>query len=705
MGVRSMNAGHVPARPARHRGIRTGLLAACVLAVAAGAVRADPPRGARRDPPKVTRWKDELGRPEPRPASVPDPGYGALKLTPEPSARRGLRAPPAGSNRVCIVVHTNIYGGIRAGLESYKAALTRDGFTPAVYIYTSGTAEALRSYLAGLYGEAASLVGVVLIGQIPYTIFENSYNFGDGETYESFPCDLFYMDLDGTWQDLTNGVGSFTSYYDTHTGDTNLEVWACRMKPDRITGMGPETNIMTQYFTKNRRFRSGQYAPLRRGLVYNDDDWINLLAEDSDHVSWLFGEISMIPYLDTEYTTADDYKTNQLTSSYHLMFVRSHGAATYHLFRQSGGDFAVYQSDYRLYKPEAVAHSLFICSGCDFSAYNNLGAVISLNTNESGVVCWGSTKTGGMWDGAVFYDALIKSNCVGEAFRRWFNAVQSWYPEVCVPWWYGMVVLGDGAARLDLADPVPTNGNAHLAQPVMNWQTIPGGRYYPEQCDGLYAQNWTAAGAVVTSADYSVTVTDTNPTGAQRMYRLVRDATPGPSNMLHNGNFEMPGSSTDEEARYWQWDNPDTHGSTWGGNHIRVKWRYNDGQGWEGMWQGVIAGDWYHDEYGSGWFQEKPALVGSTYQASAWFWADRGTYGYWTAAVQQLKIEFYSNTYGGPISVVATSLNDVGENWTYKSVTTTAPPNAAWARFVIGCDDIGQDGALQFDDCEMILAP
>jgi hypothetical protein len=63
------------------------------------------------------------------------------------------------------------------------------------YRFVSGSAEDLRTYLQGLYGEPASLVGAQFIGDLPYVIYEKF------DSYGNWPCDLFFMDMLGHMED------------------------------------------------------------------------------------------------------------------------------------------------------------------------------------------------------------------------------------------------------------------------------------------------------------------------------------------------------------------------------------------------------------------------------------------------------------------------------------------------------------------------
>ncbi len=173
-------------------------------------------------------------------------------------------------------------------------------------------------------------------------------------------------------------------------------------------------------------------------------------------------------------------------------------------------------------------------------------------------------------------------------------------------------------------------------------------------------------------------------------------------NILQNPSFEDQGSDS-ERAYYWQYNNPDVHGSTWntpdlssGYTPKRRNWR-----GHSGSWEAAIEGRWWdgRDKFG-GWWREGAATPGLTYQGSAWFWADASSGNTFTAAVMEVKIEFY-DTNVVLLSALSTNFTDVNQSWKKKIITSIAPPNTAWARLVVDTDGNGPQGSLQFDDIEL----
>ncbi|MFH0880028.1 MAG: lamin tail domain-containing protein, partial [Lentisphaerota bacterium] len=160
-------------------------------------------------------------------------------------------------------------------------------------------------------------------------------------------------------------------------------------------------------------------------------------------------------------------------------------------------------------------------------------------------------------------------------------------------------------------------------------------------------------------------------------------------NLLGNPSFESAGSAS-YEAYEWQYGNPDGHGGKWSTAN-RANWGGHS-YSYHGAIQSGSGGG-----VNGGWWQEGPASPGRTYQASGWFYTDvNPPYGPWTAVVQGIKIEFYTNTI--KIKEFSTNFADIGEYWTKKSMKAVAPDGANWARMVAYADNIGTKGAMRVDD-------
>ncbi|RLD11150.1 MAG: hypothetical protein DRI44_04255 [Chlamydiae bacterium] len=350
------------------------------------------------------------------------------------------------SGRICLIVNSNIYSEIFTQINQYSTDLSTDGYSTVIYLYESGGAEGLRGELSNLYFSTESLVGAVLIGNIPHIIYEmvEKFELLPISEYEDFPCDIFYMDLDGGWYDCSNSYPYSSGKYDTRDGNLDLEIWVSRMKTDELTAIGNETEILTNYFNKNHNYREGNLSVTNIALVYNDDPWAYMGEDDADYMQQVYDNTVMITNWNG--TTADDYKNNRLTSDYQLIFIRSHGSGTSHGFYTNITTFqSVTYSDYISKNPKALFYSLFACSGEDYTIGDYLGGTTVFNPNANGLLSWGSAKKGGMWKDYKFYRTAAPGASIGKAFIEWFNYVQFYWSSYTPRWWYGMVMTGDAS--------------------------------------------------------------------------------------------------------------------------------------------------------------------------------------------------------------------------------------------------------------------
>ncbi len=403
---------------------------------------------AENGAPAVTRWMS----PEKTAKTAHEPLRDVRQFTMPALILEALPSPTPPDmdlGRICIVIHQNVYLEITAALTQYEADLHAMGFDTVTYVYVSGSPEDLRGHLTMLYQQTESLVGAVLIGNIPYIVYEMMQDWGNGDEYEDFPCDIFYMDLDGIWSDdLSSGlVLPDNGKYDSRSGNLDLEIWVSRLRTDNLVSLGSESDLLNTYFDKNNRYRNRMLTPASEALIYNDDDWAYMALADTSHLTMLYDSSAVTTVSDEEQTTASDYIANHLSAPYEFIFIRAHGWAGGHgFYRDSKSIYEhVYSSEYRSADPEAVFYSLFVCSGADYTVNDNLAGTITFNPDDSGILSIGSTKTGGMWYANRFYTVLGERMVFGEAFRQWFNDSQSVYPELTPQWWYGMVLIGDAA--------------------------------------------------------------------------------------------------------------------------------------------------------------------------------------------------------------------------------------------------------------------
>ena len=113
-------------------------------------------------------WMDPVNPQRPATIPFPEPLINTAEVkweTTEETAPGAL----VQQGRIAVMVESGIYSAVSASLSTYTNDLAAMGFSNTV-IQISGNAEYLRNTLIALYNEPESLVGAVLIGELPYVI-------------------------------------------------------------------------------------------------------------------------------------------------------------------------------------------------------------------------------------------------------------------------------------------------------------------------------------------------------------------------------------------------------------------------------------------------------------------------------------------------------------------------------------------------------
>jgi len=287
----------------------------------------------------------------------------------------------------------------------------------------------------------------VLIGEVPYVRFKNNG--------ESFPCDLFYMDLDGTWTD-TDGDGNF----ETHTGAKELEIWVSRLKVDNLTLLNPKDFVLNAYFDKNHRFRTGTMSSDQRAMAYVDG-----LFSTFDPVNTApFAAISDADYgpgqsQTIQNLTAAQFKTDVASKNNEFVFTATwaplHNQIALLKCQTSplGCTAGVFTSLNLLqYDPHWFVYLVAAPQACDFSRNDSFCSTFALNPDDSGMLAIGNTrKKAGISGGEMnYFTGIDTSGPMGAVFVAAFNQMlsdPSWVYRNQINY-YGMVLIGDASVRL-----------------------------------------------------------------------------------------------------------------------------------------------------------------------------------------------------------------------------------------------------------------
>lgn len=395
-----------------------------------------------------------------------------VELVPRPNFDQNSRHLKKFSSRIypkgkmMIIVSYDLYPEIKTSIDQYVRDLANEGYYAYVYRYKGGSAAELRQFIikhrarftkgevdgfskkARLRLRRDPIQGVVLVGNLPVAMYENTFTYTDSDTnqeitkHEIFPCDLFFMDTNGVWSDI-DGDGDYTD----HSQDVDAEIWVGRIwTPDMG---GNNAKLITNYFHRNHLYRTGQLGYSNKAVAIVDDDWTH------------FGDCAMdmmLPsknvevYIDKEITNANTYKA-QMAKSLAWAQICAHSNPLSHHFTVSN-DSSVLENgviDVRYIKdqnpPQAYFYNLFACTNALFTYPNYMAGWYIFEKSNSGILpglaAIGSTKSGSMLFFENFYRKMGEGKTIGEAFTEWWKCLGSDHSNAEMGWFYGLVLLGD----------------------------------------------------------------------------------------------------------------------------------------------------------------------------------------------------------------------------------------------------------------------
>jgi Peptidase family C25 len=331
---------------------------------------------------------------------------------------------------VLVMVSDLIYAQVQASIDQYVKDLAYDGYWASIHVVNGGTPQQMRTYI-----RQRNPVGVVLVGALPVPWFEMANDFHDASS--EFPCDLYYMDTNGTWGD-PDGDGKF----ENHNGDLDPEIWVGRIWSPTMNGNNAD--LINNYFERNHLFRVGQLGHSMKALAYVDDDWQGF---NDCGMSMMVPASAVTTYTSPNQTDSDLYKSevNTLRSWVQLC---AHSWVGGHSFTVNTGNEWIDVPYFRdTNPPNAHFYNLFCCGPGRFTQDNYLaGWYIFDNSGGStnyGLAAIASAKTGSMLMFEDFYGPMGQGKTIGEAFVEWWKARGPVHDLGEQQWYYGLVLLGD----------------------------------------------------------------------------------------------------------------------------------------------------------------------------------------------------------------------------------------------------------------------
>lgn len=364
--------------------------------------------------------------------------------------------PGSTGDRVDILIESTLVSPLSAHLDTLITDLTVEGYRVATFSVWGTSCESLRRFLKAEY-QQESLTTALFIGNLPVAWFQliddwNSNHHRDpDEGYEEFPCDLYFMDLDGIWEDnlvrydtFESLVPGHDSIYDTHYGNLEPEIGVARIYASTI---GNQETLIRDYLSRCHSYRTGNLRVNDRALVYIDDDWTPWASEWSEQVGYLYPARVLIA--DSEQTRVRDYRPRLDTAAYQWLQLCAHSWPGGHAMKYNHGrswDWFYAESIPHL-NPEICFYNLFACSNTRFTEPGYCGGRYVFSSS-SGLGAIGSTKTGSMLAFDDFYTPLSNGAALAEAFRQWFatQAADGFEPWE-IAWYYGMTLIGEGLLK------------------------------------------------------------------------------------------------------------------------------------------------------------------------------------------------------------------------------------------------------------------
>jgi len=388
---------------------------------------------------KVTRWLDTTTSP------VTYDEYNQTRNFAQSPDIHLVRASTVTTDiMIDIIVNANLYPNIEGVLDTFLLDLQLDGYGFNLYTaLETQTPTAIRQLLHDDW-VGQDIVGVILIGDLAVPWYEMDEPDDWGGAHVMFPCDLYFMDLDGTWGDSnTNGM------YDSHSGALTADIWCGRLKSSNLQYHGAtEVGTMRNYFRKNHAYRAGDLRLVDHGLAFIDNDWCTY--------GWGFDVALSFPQTDS---VVDIYETNRANyidlvrensdNQYEHVLICSHSSPASHFIYYNESSYQqFYNYEIESYMMQALSYNLFACSNSRYVENDNMGAWYIFET-DYGLISLGSTKTGSMLCFDDFYDPLGQGSTYGDAFLIWAQTdIETCAGSSSRAWFYGMCLMGDPTLRL-----------------------------------------------------------------------------------------------------------------------------------------------------------------------------------------------------------------------------------------------------------------
>lgn len=343
------------------------------------------------------------------------------------------------SGNILVVIYQQQYNPItKDDIAIYMSDLESEGYSVRVVTSTNNNdPAAFRDYLYQEWTDN-NIDGAFLIGGVPIAWYEMPIFNDNGDTtgWDIFPCDLYYMDVDGEWLDneRNNGI------YDDHTDNLEMDIWISRLYTPTMTYYNAdESQLIENYLQKTHQYREGTLRLKNQGFSYVQEDWAGFHMENE--VFKLYEDVTFINDGINGNVTRSDYimRIKAATNNkYEWMYIAAHSSPWAHYFN----DGLFYSEEIEPLDVQIHFYLNFNCSAASFCEKDCLCSWYVMQ-EPYGLLSVGSTKGGSMLEQYDYYEPLSLGYTFGEAFKYWgvrHFEIRDWH--------YGVVCIGDPTLKL-----------------------------------------------------------------------------------------------------------------------------------------------------------------------------------------------------------------------------------------------------------------
>ncbi len=388
----------------------------------------------------VTRWLDKSTRPITYKEYIQSRDFAPL-----PNIQLLRSATITTDEIIDIFVNEDLYPQIEASLDTFLLDLQLDGYGINLYMAAETLSPiSLRDILCNDWN-SQDIAGVIFIGDLAVPWYEMYEPPEWGGEHVEFPCDLYFMDLDGDWDDADSD-----GMFDAHTGQLmGADIWAGRLVASPMVWYGgTEVSILQNYFRKNHDHRTGDFRLDDHALAFIDNDW-NMHGWGFDVALAYPNTDSLVGIYETRRSNYINYVGGASDNRYEHVLICSHSSPFAHYIYYNNHNYEMFHNyEIEQYMMQAISYNLFACSNSRYVELDNMGGWYIFET-DYGLISVGSTKTGAMLCFDDFYWPLGEGASFGEAFLFWtqYN-IETCAEDHSRAWFYGMCLQGDPTLRL-----------------------------------------------------------------------------------------------------------------------------------------------------------------------------------------------------------------------------------------------------------------